>query len=170
MALKQVVVGTNPNDGTGDSIRDAFIKCNENFSSLDITLGANASFIQLTVTNGISGGIVTSPVYKSTTYTRSDAVISATTTAPITIDSWATVSYRSAKYMVSVTDGTNSAMYEVVLTHNTATVSHTVGVSVVIGTVGSFSSSKSNGNVVLTFTPATATNKTFKITKTLIDL
>jgi len=35
MAIQDIAVGSVPNDGTGDSIRDAFIKANDNFLFLD---------------------------------------------------------------------------------------------------------------------------------------
>jgi len=35
MAISEINVGVKPNDGTGDSIRDAFIKANDNFTFLD---------------------------------------------------------------------------------------------------------------------------------------
>ena len=34
MALQVINVGVAPNDGTGDSIRTSFIKCNDNFAEL----------------------------------------------------------------------------------------------------------------------------------------
>lgn len=34
MALQVINVGTAPNDGAGDAIRTAYIKCNNNFSEL----------------------------------------------------------------------------------------------------------------------------------------
>lgn len=34
MAREVINVGTVPNDGTGDPIRTAYIKCNDNFSEL----------------------------------------------------------------------------------------------------------------------------------------
>jgi hypothetical protein len=34
MAQQTIGVGSAPNDGTGDPIRDAFIKCNDNFTEL----------------------------------------------------------------------------------------------------------------------------------------
>lgn len=37
MAIEIINVGTSPNDGNGDPIRDAFIKCNDNFDELDTT-------------------------------------------------------------------------------------------------------------------------------------
>jgi hypothetical protein len=37
MAIENINVGISSNDGTGDPIRDAFIKCNDNFDELDFT-------------------------------------------------------------------------------------------------------------------------------------
>ena len=34
MALQVINVGSTPNDGQGDAIRTAYIKCNENFGEL----------------------------------------------------------------------------------------------------------------------------------------
>ena len=34
MALQVINVGSSPNDGTGDAIRTAYIKCNDNFAEL----------------------------------------------------------------------------------------------------------------------------------------
>lgn len=35
MAISDINIGQTPNDGTGDSIRDAFDKVNQNFTFLD---------------------------------------------------------------------------------------------------------------------------------------
>jgi len=37
MAIEIINVGSSPNDGNGDALRDAFIKCNDNFDELDTT-------------------------------------------------------------------------------------------------------------------------------------
>jgi hypothetical protein len=37
MAIENINVGSSPNDGNGDPIRDAFIKCNDNFDELETT-------------------------------------------------------------------------------------------------------------------------------------
>lgn len=34
MAKQVIGIGTTPNDGTGDPLRDAFDKCNDNFTEL----------------------------------------------------------------------------------------------------------------------------------------
>jgi hypothetical protein len=48
MAIEIINVGTSANDGTGDPLRDAFIKCNDNFEELDTTK-------QNTLTNPVTG-------------------------------------------------------------------------------------------------------------------
>lgn len=37
MAIEIINIGTSPNDGTGDVLRSAFIKCNDNFNELETT-------------------------------------------------------------------------------------------------------------------------------------
>ena len=46
MAIQTINIGTIANDGTGDDLREAFVKVNNNFAELDIrdpekTTGAN---------------------------------------------------------------------------------------------------------------------------------
>ena len=36
MAIQRVNIGTIANDGTGDDLREAFVKVNNNFTELDI--------------------------------------------------------------------------------------------------------------------------------------
>jgi hypothetical protein len=58
MAQQQINVGAAPNDGQGDPIRDAFIKCNNNFTELfSVSSGTNAisngnSVVQISTANG----------------------------------------------------------------------------------------------------------------------
>ena len=49
-----VGVGSNPNDGTGDSLRDAFITINENFANIE-TVGFNSSDINCTGSIEVNG-------------------------------------------------------------------------------------------------------------------
>jgi hypothetical protein len=58
MAQQQINVGAAPNDGLGDPIREAFIKCNNNFTELfSVSSGSNAisngnSVVQISTANG----------------------------------------------------------------------------------------------------------------------
>lgn len=42
MAIEVINVGTVPNDGTGDGLRTAYIKCNNNFAYLNSFTSNNA--------------------------------------------------------------------------------------------------------------------------------
>jgi hypothetical protein len=58
MALEQLNVGNTINDGTGDDLRDAFVKINQNFQELDIlsatNLGTSGAEVFAGVTNGVA--------------------------------------------------------------------------------------------------------------------
>jgi hypothetical protein len=58
MALEQINVGNTINDGTGEDLRDAFIKINQNFQELDIlsatNLGTSGAEVYAGVTNGVA--------------------------------------------------------------------------------------------------------------------
>ena len=41
MAIQRVNIGTIANDGTGDDLREAFVKVNNNFTELDIRQSKN---------------------------------------------------------------------------------------------------------------------------------
>jgi hypothetical protein len=53
MAIENIFVGASANDGTGDSIRDAFVKTNNNFSYLD-SLTKNLETGNLTAAGNVS--------------------------------------------------------------------------------------------------------------------
>jgi len=53
MAIQQIDVGVLANDGTGDDLREAFIKTNQNFDELDLRV---ASFTEITGSNIGSSG------------------------------------------------------------------------------------------------------------------
>jgi len=70
-----VNVGTSANDGTGDDLRDAFIKINGNFSNLS-TVGFSAANISVTneidtVTANISSKLIVGSAYVPTSNSSS---------------------------------------------------------------------------------------------------
>lgn len=46
MTIRAIDIGNVPNDGTGDDLREAFVKVNENFSELDSRTGPNLFTIE----------------------------------------------------------------------------------------------------------------------------
>jgi hypothetical protein len=89
-----------------------------------------------------------------------------TTTTATTIASFATATYRTAKYLVQVTDTTNSQYHavEILLIHNGATVFKTeYGEVSTNGALGTFDASITTGTLSLQFTATAATTKTVKV-------
>lgn len=56
MGIQAINVGTNPNDGTGDSLRTSFIICNNNFSYLNSVISGNGAVEANSLT--ISGNVL----------------------------------------------------------------------------------------------------------------
>ena len=62
MAISRINVGTLANDGTGDDLRQAFVKVNNNFDDLDLRVAGQATAANL----GSGAGIF---------YSKEDGVI-----------------------------------------------------------------------------------------------
>ena len=101
------------------------------------------------------------------------------TSATSLVDSWASASYRSAKYHISISDATNSRfeIAEVSLIHGPSADSTTEAFLTVFGNTGSYSAPLctftaeiDDGNVRLLATNITSDSCVFKFQRTLIDL
>jgi len=108
-----------------------------------------------------------------------DNTATVATSATSLIDSWASASYRSAKYYISISDATNSR-FEIVeanLIHGPSADSTTEAYVTVFGNTGSytdplctFTSDIDDGNVRLLATNITNDSTVFKFQRILIDL
>ena len=100
-----------------------------------------------------------------------DANVSvASANTPTTIDSFSTTTYRSAKYIVQITNGTNFQTQEALVVHNGTTPTIvTYGVVQTNGNLGVVSASISGGTVSVQFTAANATN-TVRISREYLQL
>jgi len=99
------------------------------------------------------------------------AVIRATvaTTAQTAVDTFSAATYRSAKYIVQITQGTNYQSSEIMILHNgTTTSTAEYAMMNTGGTLGTFSSDISGGNVRLLVTMASGTSATINISRTTI--
>lgn len=99
-------------------------------------------------------------------------VSSTSTTGALTLDSFTTASYRTAHYLVQVTDNTNSQYHstQIMLIHNGATVFQSeYNIIYSDAILGTFDSTISGGTVQLQFTPSSSTNKTVKVLRTAIE-
>lgn len=72
MAQQVINVGNNPNDGTGDGLRNAYIKCNQNFSELYSQIRSNVPASSIGSVGDTAGGIVYSSDYLYVCYADYD--------------------------------------------------------------------------------------------------
>jgi hypothetical protein len=91
------------------------------------------------------------------------------TTSATQVDSWAKATYRSAKYLIQVTQGSNYQVSEImVIQDGTNTYMTEFAVIETNGVLATFTSSIVSANAVLTVTMASATSATINIQRTLL--
>ena len=125
------------------------------------------------VTNVDSVGIVTarSGVYFGSPTVSAIITNSATTTSDsqTSIDSFSASTYRSAKYQVQITRGSEYQVTEISIVHDGSDSYGTEYATLKTGeTLSTFSTDISGGNVRLLATPSSSTSTVFKFTKTAI--
>lgn len=92
-------------------------------------------------------------------------------TGAVNLDTFASATYRSARYLIQATDGANIHLTEVRIFHNGTDVYLTeYGVMTNNGELGTFDSQLSAGVVTMRFTPTNATNMTIKLQRTAITV
>jgi hypothetical protein len=137
-------------------------------SSGSITISSNTTFTDqlVKVNNGVVRG-ANSIAFDSTT-----RITTSTTASNQVVDTFAIATYRSAKYVISVTDPVNSAYQatEIMLLHDGANTYSTEYATLLSNTsLATFSSDISSGNVRLLVTPAVS-NVQINVTKTLVSI
>ena len=125
------------------------------------------------VTNVDSIGIVTarSGVYfgSPTVSTIETNSATTTTTDQTSIDSFSASTYRSAKYQIQITRGSEYQVTEISIVHDGTDSYGTEYATLKTGsTLATFSTDVSGGNVRLLATPSSTTSTVFKFTKTTI--
>jgi hypothetical protein len=92
------------------------------------------------------------------------------TVSPSTVDSWLIGTYRSAKYLIQITQGTNYQVSELMIAHDgTNTYLNEFGVIETNGTLGTFTASIDSGrNVLLTVTMISGISATINIKRSLV--
>jgi|13_taG_2_1085334.scaffolds.fasta_scaffold215888_1 hypothetical protein len=111
MTKQTLDIGTNANDGTGDTLRSGGQKINDNFSELYLTLGGNSI-----ASNGINAAYATQTIdTASATVNDSDTLI--------------IFNKGSGTIAATLGDGTSTGQYKIFLNKNTgvATVTPSVG-------------------------------------------
>ena len=98
MAKQTLDIGTNANDGTGDTLRSGGEKINDNFNELYSTLGGNSI-----ATNGINAAYATHEMNGNGTVNDSDTLILFNSTGTIA---------------ATLSDGTSTGEYKIFLNIN----------------------------------------------------
>jgi hypothetical protein len=126
-----------------------------------ITAGATQASTTGTVVNGF---------YTNNTLIASFTSNIITGTAQVNLDFWSSTSYRSARYFVQITDGSNVHVSEISLFHDgVKAYINEYGIATNNGQLGSFDATLGAGNVTIKFTPTNATAMTIKMFRTTIS-
>lgn len=143
-------------------------------SMLTGTFVANTS---VTTTNMLASGtatvqtLVSNTSVNGNTFILNGNVATTATTGALVLDSFATATYRTAHYIVQVTDNTNLQYHatQIMLIHNGTNVYQSeYNIIYSNGVLGTFDSVISAGTVQLQFTASAATNKTIKVLRTAV--
>lgn len=101
-------------------------------------------------------------------YLDSTQLVTSTTTANQTLDTFAAATYRSAKYQISISSGSSVHVMEVLVMHDGTTAYQTVYADMYSGaSLTTLNTTISGGNVLLRVTPTNAVT-TYKVSRTLI--
>jgi hypothetical protein len=136
--------------------------------STSLTTGAVQVSGGLAVTkNLVVGGEHINTTNAGTVISSANAVQASVSTVNATpVDSWAVGTYRSAKYLVQITQGSNYQVSELLVIHNgTTTFMTEFAVLETNGALGTFTSDVSGGNARLIVTMGSATAATINIEK-----
>ena len=139
------------------------------------TYSTTAGIATYSTTSGVSTS-VSGGTANVTSITLPDGLISTgsstlTTIAETSIDTFSTSSYRSAKYQLQITRGSEYQITEVFIVHDGSSSYGTEYATVKTGsTLSSFSTDIDSGSVRLLVTPTTTASTTFKLLRTLVEV
>jgi hypothetical protein len=151
------------------------------------SLTSNAGIVGTTITGTTiqaSTGVTGQSITSNTSVTGYSLVLNGNATAngntattsgsvQITVDSWLTATYRTAWYIVQVTDNTNNYYHscQIMLIHDGTNVYKSEYNEVYSNSLlGTFDATITGGVLSLLFTPGAATNKTLRMTRTTINV
>ena len=154
-----VQVGGNTLHTSGLTLNHVTISGISTISQLEISTDLNISGVVTSTSYVLPDGLVSSGI--TTTSTFSETVI----------DSFSASSYRTAKYQVQITRGSEYQATEIFLIHDGTTTYQTEYAVISTGSVlGTFNADISEGNVRLLVTPSSSESTTFKLIKTLVKV
>ena len=137
-----------------------------------VTIAIDSTVATLSGTQTLSNKSLNAFDQKTGSTSIANQAVIQTTVAATTqtaIDTFAIASYRSAKYVVQITQGTNYQVSEIMVIHNGTTTTMTeYGMMNTGGVLGTFATDISATNARLLVTMASATSATINITRTTI--
>jgi hypothetical protein len=145
-------------------------------SMLTGTFVANTSVTTQSLTasgTATVNSLVTNTSVTGNTFILNGNVATTSTTGSLTLDTFAASEYRTTHYLIQVTDNTASEYHstQILLIHNGTTVFQSeYNIIYTNAVLGTFDSSIVGGQVALTFTASSATNKTIKVLRTAIEV
>ena len=140
--------------------------------SAGVTIAIDSTVATLTGSQTLSNKSLNAFDKKTGSITiANENVIQATvaTVAQTAVDTFAVATYRSSKYIVQITQGTNYQVSEILVIHNGTTTTMTeYGMMNTNGSLGTFATDINTGNVRLLVTMGSATSATINISRTTI--
>ena len=120
---------------------------------------------------GLSTGTINAVTYGNTLLASYTSGV-LTTTSSVTLDSFSTSTYRSAKYFCQVTSGTTSVHISEISAFHANGISYIneYGISVNNTILGVYDATIAGGNLNITFTPSTNTATTVKMTRLTLTI
>ena len=157
--LNGVAVGTGSSGGSSTPSSLQSVTSVGNTTTLGITTGG------LTTSGNITIGTATVNNIKTTTQSTT------ATTAQTAIDTWSTTTYRTVKYLIQMTQGTNYHVIELLAVQNGSTVYLAQYGEVITNTsLGTFDASISGGIFSLLINPASASSTVINMVRDLITI
>ena len=153
---------TNNRIGIGTSEPTTALHVNGTLTSTDLDVATSISTTNITATN-----------ITSTHTTTADGTVSLTGSSAGVVDSFTASTYRSAKYIVSMWDVTNSraSIQEFYVTHDGASAYiSTTGITSTDTDIATFTADIDSGNVRVLATLASSDGTVFKFNKILINV
>ena len=166
-----------PTTVSGYGITDAYTKTQVDTAVAGVTsVSGNAGTATKLATARTIAGVsfdgsanISIPYSGLTGAPMSSGSASVATTTSTSVDSWAIATYRSAEYLIQVTQGTNYQVSKLLVIHNGTTVSYTeYGVLETNGSLATFTPAISGGNVVLSVVMGSATSASISIQKVMM--
>jgi hypothetical protein len=137
-----------------------------------VTIAIDSTVVTLTGAQTLSNKSLNAFDKKTGSTTIANENVIQTTVATISqtaVDTFAIATYRTAKYIVQITQGTNYQVSEILVIHNGTTTTMTeYGMMNTNGSLGTFATDINTGNVRLLVTMGSVTSATINISRTTI--